>query len=198
VFWVVVGIALPFEVAIQYIYSLASNNPDSITYGIFGAILGFGENILVILALGYGIKALSNPQLSCLEHIQYHLRDLIVEIFRALGRIAVGLLLIFPGFKRMVYYYFIPYVIQFDEAYKKGEIDVLVECEKLFAKKLWSISGLLILTQSATFAIEVLEVRFNLFTNTVLWVLIFLLGIVVEAYIFLLFYRTYMKTKEKL
>jgi hypothetical protein len=210
IFWTLLIVSFPFEVTIQYIYSLSSASPDSIGYGISAAILSFLESILVILVMGFGIKLLSQKNLSFFEHIQLYFRDMMVEIFRAIGRISIWLLwgiitlptiywgfkFLFRSFRQMVYYYFVPYVVQFEEKYEQGQVDVLEECEKLFKSKLWQISGILLLTQTVSFVLELSTMRFNIFTNPVLWGVLFLVALVVESYIFIIFYKYYLKRKE--
>jgi hypothetical protein len=130
------------------------------------------------------------------RYYKKHFRDLVVESFRGMGRIALGLLLIWPGIKRLVWYYLIPYIVQFDENYSEGKIDALEESENLLKNHLLRFSSLLFLTQIAMFVVQIASINFNLFTSPLAWILFYVAQYSLQAAVFLLFYNYYLRLKE--
>jgi hypothetical protein len=190
-------LTLPFALAEQFIYQEAGSSPDRISYGVFGLVLGLIESFLVLILLGYGIKKLQNFKCPGIGlYYKKHFRDLVIETLRGIGRIAVGLLLIVPGFKRMIQYYLIPYIVQFDENYQAGKIDVLEESERLLANHLGKFGTLLCLTQIVTFMLQIAATNFNLFTTPGAWTLFYMAEIIFQASVFLVFYNYYLNLKE--
>lgn len=190
-------LSLPFSLAEQFIYQEASRVEDRISYGITGLFLGMLETFLVLILLGYGIKKcqnVKNPNLG--RYYENHLRDLVVETLRGLGRIALGLLLIIPGIKKMIQYYLIPYIVQFDQDYQDGKIDALTEAERLLKNNLLKFGGLLCLTQIITFMLQIASTNFNLFTTPGTWILFYLAEIIFQASVFWLFYNYYVDLKN--
>lgn len=181
----------------QFIYQEASQVEDRIKYGIFGLVLGLIESFLLMILLGYGLKTAQGIKNLKLEsYYKKYLRDTVIETFRGIGRIAVGLLLIFPGFKRMVQYYLIPFIVQFDAQYAAGKVDVLSEAENLLKDKFLPFAGLLLLTQIVTFVLQILSVNFNLFTTPLAWILFYLVDITFQASVFWIFYNYYVDLKS--
>lgn len=189
-------LTLPFSLIEQFIYQSVSSDEDKITFGIIGIILGLIETFLLYILLGHGIKSLEGRASSLGVYYKKHLRDLVVETFRGMGRIAVGLLLIVPGIKRLIQYYLIPYIVQFDLNYQEGKVDVLVEAEKLLQGHLSKFSFILFLTQVVMFVVQIASVNFNLFTTPLAWILFYVAEATLQASIFLLFYNYYLKLKN--
>jgi len=195
-FWVFF-LTLPFALMEQFIYQAASSDEDRIFYGCVGIILGFIETLLLTLLLGHGIHKYENPNFMPLNrYYGKNLRDLIIETFRGMGRIAVGLLLLWPGFRRMVAYYLIPYVVQFDSGYQEGKVDVLEECERLLKGHFLKFSGILCLTQVAMLGIQIISINFNLFTTPLAWILFYVSEATLQTCVFLMFYNYYKSLKR--
>ena len=194
-FWVFF-LTLPFALMEQFIYQAASSDEDRIFYGCVGIILGFIETLLLTLLLGHGIHKYKNPNFMPLnKYYGKNLRDLIIETFRGMGRIAIGLLLLWPGFRRMVAYYLIPYVIQFDSGYQEGKVDVLEECERLLKGQFLKFSGILCLTQVVMLGIQIVSINYNLFTTPLAWILFYVSEATLQTCVFLMFYNYYLILK---
>lgn len=190
-------LTLPFALIEQFIFQRASSDEDRIFYGCVGIILGFVESLLLYLLLGHGVHKAKNANFMPLgRYYKKNFRDLIIETFRAMGRIAIGLLLIWPGIKRMITYYFIPYVIQFDSSYQEGKIDVLEECERLLKGHFIKFSSILCLTQLAMLGIQIISINFNLFTTPLAWILFYVSEATLQTCVFLMFYNYYIKLQS--
>lgn len=193
-------LSLPFALVEQFIYEEASLSTDRVTYGIAGIILGMIETFLVLTMLGYGVKKVlagSNAHnLAIGKHYKRYLRDLVIESLRALGRIAVGFLLIIPGFIRMIQYYLVPYIVLFDPQYHEGKIDALEEAKTLLKGRLFKFALLLGLTQTVSFMLQIASIRFNLFTTPVTWILFYLAEVLLQITVFWLFYNYYQTLKN--
>lgn len=190
-------LTLPFALMEQFIYQETSKSEDKIASGVLGIVLGLLENFLVLILLGYTIKKLQGSKISLGNYYKKHFRDLVIETFRGMGRIALGLLLIWPGIKRLIQYYLIPYVVQFDEEYIAGRVDALEESENLLKNKLLRFTGLLALTQIVAFVIEIASVNFNLFTSPLAWILFYMAENAFQVGVFLIFYNYYLKLKRE-
>lgn len=201
-FWVFF-LTLPFAMMEQFIFQAASSEEDRILYGCVGIILGFIETLLLSLLLGHGIHTLKNSQAKNTDFMplgRYYkktFRDLIIETFRGMGRIAVGFLLLWPGFKRMVAYYLIPYVVQFDSGYQEGKVDVLEECEKLLKGHFIKFSSILCLTQVVMLGIQIVSINYNLFTTPLAWILFYVSEATLQTCVFLMFYNYYRALKNE-
>jgi hypothetical protein len=190
-------LTLPFSLAEQFIYQEASRLEDKITIGVIGMVMGLFETFLVLILMGYGIRKCQNVKnLNLGSYYKKHFRDLAIESLRGLGRIAVGLLLIVPGLKKIVQYYLIPYIVQFDPDYQDGKIDVLIEAERLLKGHFAKFAGLLLLTQIVIFVVQIASVNFNLFTTPVAWFLFYMLEIIFQASAFWVFYNYYVTLKK--
>jgi hypothetical protein len=189
-------LTLPFSLAEQFIYQEASRLEDKIAIGVLGMVMGLIETFLVLILMGYGIRKCQGVKnLNLGQYYKRHLRDLVIESLRGLGRIAVGLLLIVPGIKRLVQYYLIPYIVMFDPDYQDGKIDVLIEAEKLLKGHFLKFASLLLLTQIVIFVVQIASVNFNLFTTPGAWFLFYMLEIIFQATAFWVFYNYYLNLK---
>ncbi len=73
--------------------------------------------------------------------------QILIEEIRAAGQILSGFLLfIFPGFNRLIHYFFVPFVVIFDEDYQIGKVDALKASLKVSLHHFWFLSTLLTLT----------------------------------------------------
>lgn len=193
----VLFLTLPFALIEQFIFQEASTAEDKIIFGCVGIILGLVETFLLLIILGHGIKNYTNSKTINLgKYYKKHLRDLVVETFRGMGRIAIGFLLIWPGIKRCIQYYLIPYIVQFDSDYQEGKVDVLEESERLLKGKLLRFGSILCLTQLVMLGIQIASVNFNLFTTPVAWILFYILEVILQVGVFLMFYNYYVKLKQ--
>ncbi|MES2768268.1 MAG: hypothetical protein V4596_03905 [Bdellovibrionota bacterium] len=189
----VLFLTLPFALMEQFIFQEASSTEDKIIFGCVGIILGLIETFLLLIILGHGIKKYSDPNTINLgKYYKKHLRDLIIETFRGMGRIAVGFLLIWPGIKRCIQYYLIPYIVQFDSDYQEGKVDVLEESALLLEGRLSRFAAILCLTQMVMLGIQIASVNFNLFTTPVAWILFYILEVTLQVCVFLMFYKYYL------
>ena len=193
-------LTLPFALITQFIFQEAGQTSDKTVYGVLGIVVDLVESFLVLTLLGYGVKkVLAGPKaqsLSVGKHYKKHFRDIIIESLRALGRIAVGFLMfIFPGFIRMIQYYLVPYIVQFDPDYQEGKIDILDEAPMLLKGHLLKFSLVLGLTQTVGFVLQIATVRFNLFTTPVPWILFFMAEVLLQITVFWVFYNYYTNLK---
>ena len=197
----VLFLTLPFALLEQFIFQEASTAEDKIIFGCVGIILGLIETFLLLIILGHGIhknigSENHSKSIDLGKYYKRHLRDLVVETFRGMGRIAVGFLLIWPGIKRCIQYYLIPYIVQFDSSYQVGKVDVLEESAQLLEGRLLRFGSILCLTQLVMLGIQIASVNFNLFTTPVAWILFYVLEVVLQVFVFLMFYNYYVKLKQ--
>ena len=74
-----------------------------------------------------------------------NLRDVFIESMRAfLPVILWGLVFIIPGVVVAIRLYFVPFVAQFDQEYKKGAVDALQRSRDLVHGRFWRVTLLLI------------------------------------------------------
>jgi hypothetical protein len=197
IFFSLMFLTLPFALAEQFIYQEAAKVDDKTYFGVVGMVLGMIETFLLLVLLGYGIKKCQNVKTPNIGlYYKKYLRDIIIESLRGMGRIAIGLLLIVPGLKRIIIYYLIPYIVQFDSEYADGKVDVLIEAERLLKNHFWKFTGLLCLTQIVMFVVQTASVNFNLFTTPLAWILFYLIEIILEAGVFWIFYNYYLDLKS--
>jgi hypothetical protein len=84
--------------------------------------------------------ALSGQDLRSFEKI-------LIEELRAAGEVLTGFIMfIFPGFNRLIHYFFVPFVVLFDEDYLTGKIDALKASKEVSLSHFWFISTLLTAT----------------------------------------------------
>ncbi len=78
-------------------------------------------------------------------HVKKHAEPFTIESLRVLGRLVVGLLLlILPFFIRMIQYYFVVFVVQFNSRYEKGELDALDASKQLVQGRWWSTFAVIV------------------------------------------------------
>lgn len=194
-----VFLTLPFALMEQFLFQKASLTTDKVLYGVLGIILGLIESFLALAVLGYGVKKLQQmgaEEVSIGKHFKKYLRDIIIESLRAMGRIAVGFLLIIPGIVRLVRYYMIPYIVQFDSSYEIGKIDALEEANSLVKGHFFKLFGLLFLTQIASLVLQIISIKFNLFTSPLPWILFYMAEVLLQITVFWVFYKFYIYLKS--
>jgi len=195
----------------QHFYNLAAaSETTSLMYQAMAAILSWFSGIIGTLIMGYGVAKISDSKESITSFFYYYFRDLLIETLRAMGRVSLWFLLgiltlptiywgfkfLYRGFRTAICYYFISYVVLFDDDYKQGKKDALMECEKLFKDKLLLTFGLLLLTQSIIFVLELIGVSHNIYTSPFVWIVLFLITMAIESFIFLFFYKYYQERKK--
>lgn len=108
----------------------------------------FVGNALLLLAakqiraarVGRGYKTPHAADLRTFEQI-------LIEELRAAGEVLVGfIMLIFPGFNRLIHYFFVPFVVLFEDDYWTGKIDALKVSKAVSLSQFWFISSLLTVT----------------------------------------------------
>src|SRR5690606_16801867 len=142
-----VAVTFPFALIEQFIYMEAKSSQSRVLLGLFGMVLSLVETFLVFLALGRIVHYIEGQKTEFGVYLKTYLRDIVIETFRAMGGIAVGFLLIFPGSKRATQYCMVPFIVQFDPKYQKGEVDVLTEAKTLLEGHFFRCFGALCLTQ---------------------------------------------------
>lgn len=74
------------------------------------------------------------------------LNSALIEELRAMGKVMLWfLLLILPGFIKLVQFVFVPFVVALDPQYRQGHRDALDYSKKLVNRHFWKISLLLLL-----------------------------------------------------
>ena len=74
------------------------------------------------------------------NHVKHHAEAFTIESLRVLGRVVLGLLLfVVPGLIRVIQYYFVGYVLQFDPRYEKGQLDALEGSKSLVKGRAWPV-----------------------------------------------------------
>ncbi len=190
-----IAVTLPFALVEQFIYMEVKSTPNRLTLGVLGISLSLIETVLVFLALGRTLHVLKGNPIEFNPYLKKYLRDLVIETFRAMGRVAVGFLLIVPGIIRATQYYLIPFIVQFDEKYQKGEIEVLEEAKTLLRGRFLRFFGVLCLTQIFMFGIQIGAINYSLFVAPLEWALLYIVELVLQAAVFLYFYNYYKKLK---
>jgi hypothetical protein len=194
-----VFLTLPFALMEQFLFQKASLTSNKVFYGTIGIILGLIESFLALAVLGFGVKKLqvSDPyNYTVGQHFKKYLRDIVIESFRAMGRIAVGFLLIVPGILRLARFYLVPYIVQFDSEYEKGRVDALEEATSLLKGRFFKFFALLFLTQVVGLVVQIIGIRFNLFTSPIPWILFYVVEVLLQITVFWLFYNYYVYLKS--
>lgn len=113
-------------------------------------------------------------------HFSKHLKHLVIEVLRGMGSIAVGLLLIIPGLRRLFQYIFIPFVVQFDRDYQQGKVDALERSKQLVTGHLWGISFIYLITGTLNMLASFLLMGSNIFVSVISWAFAVSVYIIVE------------------
>ena len=74
------------------------------------------------------------------QHLRKHFVQVVIEMSRVIGWSMIGyVFLILPGLILQIWYYFVPYIVQFDPAYERGEVDALAQSKKLYKGRGWRL-----------------------------------------------------------
>lgn len=182
----------------QYLLSAASDElieeNTRMLYAVISIFLSLSETIFLLLITPQVIYQFHNnsPSMPFWAHIKKHFKPVVIETFRALGKSAVGfVMLIVPGIQRVIYYLFVPFVVQFNSHYQLGQIDALEESKKLIKTNFLLFFSLFILTNTALIIVEVLLARWNIFVNPLAWAALTLFNIALEVFITTILVTTY-------
>lgn len=121
--------------------------------------------ILVILAsVGMEDSITRGGPTSALAVTHKNLVPLTIELMRALGvSLCWSVLLIVPGVIKYIRFTFVPYIVLFDPAYQRGEVDALEKSERLARGRTW---GLLLVMLAFMMFLLILNVLDQTFTQS--------------------------------
>ena len=177
---------IPFEIIEQNFLRLASSADDSmrLTFNIAGTINSLMQALVIVTSIPYlaaqHIKE-ADPHLTV--HWKEHLVQVTIESFRAMARIFLGfILLVIPGFVLTIWYYFVPYVTQFNQKYLDGDLDALHHSRVLVRGKSVAILVFVTAFTLVIFGLDLEHLRFNIFTNIKGWAAITLLVFIVDSF----------------
>jgi hypothetical protein len=149
-------------------------------------------SVLMINQIIDDVKNKTHTPLS--QPISAYLKYIIIETTRAvLPIILKTLLFIIPGIIESVRLYFIPYVVQYDPAYKAGQVDALVRSRQLVKGKLLKVMGILILTMVLSIVPRLYLHSVTRLETALLFCLALFVCLVVEIYGYIVLYFTYEK-----
>lgn len=177
---------IPLCIGQQYFMRAASDAnlaENTRIYNTLGALsFNLTETLILFLVLpniAYGlIKNFKTT--GVITHFKKNFKHMIIEVLRGMGSIALGLLLIFPGLRRLFEYIFIPYIVQFDTLYQQGKVDALVRSKQMVSGYLWPVSGVYLITGALNLLASTYLMGMNVFVSLWGWLIALLVYIGVE------------------
>lgn len=187
-------IFLPLGLLNQFFMNLAGNADDMtrIYASLFSMTISLIAYFLMVLMVPYLYHNPDSEKRNMGEHIRNQTSPLTIESLRALGQIAVGLLLfIIPGIIRMIKYAFIPFIVQFHPQYLKGSADALKLSRELCKGVLFKITIILVLLQVFVILTEYAVMKWNIYQAPVQWFVAFAAQFSIEVLTVVIMYKTY-------
>ncbi len=132
-----------------------------------------------------------------IEDLKRNLKYVFIESTRALLPILLKcLLFIVPGVIEGIKLYFVPYVAQFDEEYKKGNVDALDRSRALVQNRFWLVTGMLILSLVLSMVPRLYLETIDFAKAPVFYGLIFIISMGLELYSDILLFMVYVRLEE--
>ncbi len=140
----------------------------------------------------------SSIQLQLEDLLDY--KQMVIEEIRFFGEVLMGFILfIFPGFNRLVEYSWVPFVVLFDEDYRKGKVDALKASKFMARRHFWYLSTVLTLTSLSVFVSDYLITggEGSIFVNHLPVFLAAVIAILLNLYFKLFYCALYRFSRER-
>ncbi len=160
----------------------------------------FLNNAFLLLA------AKTTRERDTLKPIELNITDLqdfqqmIKEELRFFGEVLMGFLLfLFPGFNRLVDYSWVPFVVLFEEDYRRGSIDALKTSKLIARKHFWFISSVLTLTSLCGVGTNYLITggEGSIFVNRLPVLIAAVIGVLLNLYFKLFYCALYRHSRDR-
>jgi len=157
-------------------------------------ILGaFG--IIIINQIIFDIR--SGRESNVVEDLKKNLKFVFIESTRALLPVLLkSLLLIIPGVIEGIRLYFVPYIAQFDEEYKRGHVDALERSRALIRGRFWMVTGVLIITLILSMVPRLYLETIEFSNRPGFYALVFFTCMVLELFGDIALFMTYIRLEE--
>ena len=186
----------------SFTYAVGSiSKSDERTYIVGGILALFLQ--LILSAVGIVIinqmvwDDLKQMRSKVFESLNRNLKYVFIESTRALLPVLLkSLLLVIPGFIEGIRLYFVPYIAQFDQAYKKGQVDALQRSRALVNQRFFPVMGVLAVTFILSIVPRLYLESIDISTKPVYYIFIFAFCLSVELYGDIVLFFTYIRLEE--
>ncbi len=155
-------------------------------YLMISMIYSFFLAVVVTFSVHAVITKIKIPWFKTLKDVAW---PLTVESMRALGKVLLWSFLIIPGLQWYVRYFLVPLVVLLEPEFKKGKIDALKLSEFLTQGFAWKVAGFILMTMLVS-TLRFQDI-FNIGTNPIAVILLYLAWATVQLYASLMCYFLY-------
>ncbi len=220
--WVLlVVLYFPFEIIQQGILmiSTSQNENTRLVGAIMSAVLDFIRSLVLICSIAFLYGSKKYHFSSLFGHWKIHLTQVFAEYCRIVARVilwSVAIAIPLLGFavhpilgsilgvvflclpiRVLVLYAFSLLITQFNQKYSKNELDALRHSRNLTHLALGSVVFFVVLHLVLVFGLEVLKMRFSLFTDHWVWGALTILGFFIEMLLSITLYLMYRELERE-
>jgi hypothetical protein len=196
--WLVFSMALEEAFTYWVHYLSKADERLSIIGVIFAVVLQLlvsAIGIIIINQMIYDVRRGSHTPV--IEGLNKNLKYVFIESTRALLPVLLRcLLLIIPGVIEGIRLYFVPYVAQFDEVYRAGNVDALERSRAIVKNRFWAVTGILLLTVVISMVPRLYLESIDMFSQAALYVLVFVVSMLIELYGDVATFMAYVRLEE--
>jgi hypothetical protein len=195
--WIFINLAVQFTLTIlqQMLPQRETGLMMSWYLFVFGVTLFF--SVIGVIIVNQAAWAAENNKIPSMKlALDQNFKFVMIESLRAMLPIIYKFcLFIVPGVIESIRLYWITYVVQFDERYKRGEIDALEESRSLTKGHLWKACFVLIFASSLSILPRLGSGNTKTLSDSFLLAILIFISVILEVFGDIVLYRFYFTLK---